>query len=164
MEEKEYPPINEKIKARRLELGLRDVEVARQTRLSIYEYGDIESHAHEVFLVAPLYHVKKLCTALKMDFFMLFEQSCAFCEGGVPHMDDYWMRRSSLVRKKREALGLSAEELGDSVGFYGTEIELMETYTAHLESWVIENIFELATQLQIPPQVFLDIQCPKCGY
>ncbi len=163
MEEKQYPPINEKIKARRLELGLSDVEAGHQARQSIYEYGDIESYADEVFVVVALYHVKKLCSAQKMDFFTVFETPCAFCEDGVTHMDDYWLRRDSLVRKKRKALSLSTEEIRDSVGFYGTEIELIETYTAHLESWVIENIFELAAQLQIPAQVLLDIQCPKCG-
>lgn len=164
MEERWYPPINKKIEARRLELEFSDVEVAHHARLSIYEYGDIEFHAHEVFLVAPLYHVKRLCVVLKMDFFTLFEMPCVFCETGVAHLDDYWLRRDSLVRKKREALALSTEELGDKVGFYGTEIELIETYTAHLESWVIENILELAAQLQIPSQVLLDVQCPKCGY
>lgn len=163
MEEKQYPPINEKIKARRLELGLRDLEAARQARQSIYEYGDIESYADEVFVVVPLYHVKKLCSVLKTNFFTLFEIPCAFCEEGATHQDDYWLRRDFLVHKKREALGLSTEELGDRVGFYGTEIELIETYTAHLESWVIENILELAAQLQIPSQVLLDVQCPTCG-
>jgi hypothetical protein len=163
MDEKQYPPINERIRARRLELGFSDVEMAHQARLSIYEYGDVEAHADEVFVVVPLYHVKKLCGVLKTDFFTLFETHCAFCEEGMVHPEDYWLRRDSLVRKKREALGLSTAELGDKIGFYGTEIELIETYTAHLESWVIENIFELATQLQIPPQVLLDIWCPKCG-
>lgn len=163
MEEKQYPHINEKIKMRRLELGLSDVEVAHQANMTIYEYGDVEAHADEIFVVVPLYHVKKLINVLKTDFFNLFSMPCAFCEEGITHLDDYWLRRNLLVRKKREMLGLSTQELGDKVGFYDTEIELIETYVAHLESWVIENIFELATQLQIPPQVLLDIQCQKCS-
>jgi hypothetical protein len=164
MKDRQYPPINKKIEARRLELGLSDVEVARQARLSIYEYGDIESHNYEVFLVTPLYHVKKLCSVLETDFFTLFDTSCAFCVEGMTHVDDFWLRRDSLIRKKRGALGLSAEELGDMIGFYETEIELIETYTAHLESWVIENIFKLSAQLVMPPQVLLDVQCLKCGF
>jgi len=162
MEEKQYPQINEKIKQRRLELGLTDSEVARQTNMTIYEYGDVESHADEIFVVVPLYHVKKLINTLKTDFFDLFSIPCAFCEDGFTHFDEYWLRRNSLVKKKREMLGLSTDELGDKVGFFQTEIELVETYVAHLESWVIENIFHLANQLQIPPQVLLDIHCHKC--
>lgn len=163
MEEKQYRPINEKIKARRRELGLSDVETAHQARLSIYEYGDIECYADEVFVVVPLYHIKKLCAVLKTDFFTLFEIPCAFCDEGATCLDDYWLRRSALIRKKREALGLSTEELGDKVGFYGAEIYLMETYTAHFESWVIRNISDLAEHLQIPFQVLLDVQCPRCA-
>ena len=163
MEEKQYPRINEKIKVRRLELELTDAEVAHKTNMSIYEYGDVEAHADEIFVVVPLYHVKKLVNVLKTDFLDLFSMTCAFCEDGAAHLDDYWIRRNLLVQKKREMLGLSTEELGGKVGFYDTEIELIETYVAHLESWVIENIFDLAVQLQIPPQVLLDIQCQKCN-
>lgn len=162
MEERRYPLINEKIEARRLELGLSDVEVAHQIRLSIYEYGDIEYYADEIFRVIPLYHVKKLCKILQIDFFTLFEKPCVFCEEGATDVDDNFLRRDLLIHKKRETLGLSKEELGNRLGFYGAEIDLIETYTAHLESWVIENIFELAIQLQIPYQVLLDIQCQKC--
>ena len=87
---------------------------------------------------------------------------CDFCKDDSQQFDDYWLRRNLLVKKKREMLGLSTHELGDKVGFYHTEIELVETYVAHLESWVIENIFHLSTELQIPPQVLLDIHCHQC--
>jgi hypothetical protein len=163
MNEKLYPQVNKKIKLRRLELDLTDVQIAHQTNMTIYEYGDVEQHAHEIFDVVPLYHVKKLVSSLKADFFELFSMSCAFCDEGADHLDDYWLSRSCLVKKKREALGLSTEELGDKVGFYGKAIELMEAYVAHLESWVIENIFNLATELKVPPQILLDIRCHKCN-
>ncbi len=107
MEEAHYFPINEKIKNRRLELRLNDVEAAYQIRQSIYEYGDIESYADEIFVVVPLYHIKKLCSTLKMDFFTLFEIPFVFCEEGETYLNDYLLSRDLLVRKKREALGLS---------------------------------------------------------
>lgn len=162
MEEKTYPPVNARIAERRLELGLSDTEVAHRSRLTVYEFGDVESHADEAFVVVPLYHMKKICGTLKLDFLSLFEIQCAFCEG-APFLDDYWSGRDLLVRKKREELGLSEEQLGDRLGFHGTEIGLLETYTAHLESWVVENILGLANQLQIPPQVLLDVECRVCG-
>jgi transcriptional regulator with XRE-family HTH domain len=162
MQERQYSPINEKIKARRLELGFSDLEVAHRIHQSIYEYGDIESQAEELFTVVPLYHVKKLCDILRTDYFVFFEKSCAFCKENITHLDEYWLPRDLLVRKKRNDLKISPEELGDKVGFYRNEIELIETYTAHLESWVIDNIIVLASQLSIPLQVLLDIQCPNC--
>lgn len=161
MEEKAYPLVNAKIRDRRLELGLSDTEVAYRARLNIYEFRDVEAHADEAFVVVPLYHLKKICTTLKMDFLGLFEIPCAFC-GGAPFLDDYRLRRDVLVRKKREELALSAEQLGDKIGFHGAEIELLETYTAHLESWVIEHILDLGHQLGIPPQVLLDVECQAC--
>ena len=156
-------PINEKIKTRRLELKLSEAAAAHQARLSIYEYGDIECYADEVFTSVPLYHVKKICTSLKIDFLAFLEIPCAFCSDKKDHSDDYWLRRNSLIKKRREIIGLSPEDLGNKVGFNSKEVDLIETYTAHLESWAIEKIFELAAQIQIPPQVLLDVQCQTCG-
>ena len=156
-------PVNEKIRARREELKLSDIDLARSTRLSIYEYGDVEQHSDEIHLVVPLYHVKKICEVLRLPFLELFGFPCAFCGEGVPHHDDYWLSRSSLVERRRKALGISIDELGDRAGFKGLEMRNVETYTAHLESWAIDNILELSAALQIPGQVLLDIRCPRCG-
>lgn len=163
MAQDEFPPINDKIEARRIALGLSDVDVAHKVNLSIYEYGDVEQHREEVFVAVWLYHIKKLCPVLQLNYFELFEMPCAFCEQGVPHHDDYWLHRDEIVQKRREALGLSREELEEKAGFYSNVIVLVETYTAHLESWVIDDIGKLADTLQIPRQVLLDVQCPRCG-
>jgi DNA-binding XRE family transcriptional regulator len=163
MVQDEFPPINKKIEARRTALGLSVVDVAHKVNLSIYEYGDIEYHADEIFIAVPLYHIKKLCRVLQLDYFELFEMPCAFCEQGMPQHEDYWLHRDELAQRRRESLGLSREELRDQVDVYDCPIELIESYTAHLESWVIINIYELADTLQIPRQVLLDVQCPRCG-
>lgn len=153
---------NEKIKLRREELGLTDSEGARLSGLSIYEYGDVESYKDEIFNVVPLYHIKKLCLGLKVDFLTLFEMPCAFCQGDK-YLMDYILHRNELIKKKREESGLSIETLGDKVGFFPIEIQNLETYTAHLESWVLDNIFKLSSVLKIPSQILIDVKCPKCG-
>jgi len=158
-----YPVINEKIKLLRLQLNLSESEVARRIRQSIYEYGDIESHPSEIFSVVPVYHIKKLCTVLQTDIFKLFDISCSFCEENTTQHEDYFLRRDLLIHKRRNELGITSEELGDKIGFYENEIILIETYTAHLESWVLENISELANQLKIPLQILLDIECKNCN-
>jgi transcriptional regulator with XRE-family HTH domain len=153
----------DKIKEQRKKLGLTDLDVARKTKLSICEYGDIESYADEIFSVVPLYHVKKLCAVLEFDFLIFFKIACAFCEENKPYREEYYLSRSDVVRIRRNTMNLSTDELGDKVGFYGIAIENIETYTAHLESWVIDNILELSCQLEVPFQILLDIKCSKCG-
>lgn len=163
MDGKVYPAINKEIEARRRRLGLRDIDVAYNARLSIHEYGDLEQYSHELFDVVPLYHVKKVLRNLEFDWFKLFDLRCVFCDEGAADDEDYWLRRSVLVQKRRNSLGLSRDELGDRIGFEAWEIERVEMYTAHLESWVIENILKLASEIAVPPQMLLDVQCLKCG-
>jgi hypothetical protein len=98
MEENQYPPINEKIKTRRLELGLRDVELAQRTGLSIYQYGDLEDYPDYIFLVAPLYYVKKVCGVLRVNLLSLFGMHCAFCEDHIPYLEDYRSWRCTLAK------------------------------------------------------------------
>lgn len=154
--------VNQKIKSRRIELGLRDTEVADQAGFSIYQYGGLEDEADYVYSVAPLYYVKKLCKVLDLNLLALFDLECAFCTGRFVYENDYRCWRSTLVNKRRESAGFSLEQLGDKVGFNATEIELIETYVAHLESWVIANILQLSGHLYLPPQILLDVQCSAC--
>lgn len=155
--------VNKKIKAHRQELGLTDVVVAKQVGLSIHEYGDIEQHDHEVYDVAHLRAVKKICEVLKVDFLELFDMKCAFCEEGNEYLADYTLPRNELIRKRRTEMGISQEELGDRVGFYEVEVQNLEGKPDHLETWVIENIKELSTVINVPLQVLLNVKCKKCG-
>ncbi len=162
MEKKQYSALSKEIKSRRLKLRLDDIFVAHQARLSIHEYYDIEAYSDELFSVVPLYHVKKICGILKLDFLSLFDIPCVFCNKATPHIEDYWLNRASLVHKKRIAMNLSEKDLANMVGFDEKEIKYIETYSAHLESWVIDNVIKLAEQIDIPPQILLDVQCSKC--
>ena len=155
--------VNERIALRRKELGLTDVETARRCGLSISEYDDIERYAEEIFELVPLHSVKRLCDVLQVDFFDLFEIPCAFCEGGKSFVEEYRLPRSEVIRKRREAKGWSADELGDRVGFYEVEIHKLEQEQGHLESWRLDSIKELAAEIEVPLQVLLGVKCRKCG-
>jgi transcriptional regulator with XRE-family HTH domain len=156
--------VTKKIVTRRKELGFTDKEVASQCGLSIHEYYDIELHSDEIFTVTSLRSVKKLCSILKFDFFELFEIPCAFCEENKAFAEEYRLPRNELIRKRRDWKGLSAEELGDRIGFHQAEIHKLETDPEHLESWPLSFILELASQLDAPIQVLLALRCKSCNW
>jgi hypothetical protein len=105
---------HEKIKHRRLELGLSDVEVARSSGLSIHEYFDVELHRGEVLEVTNLKNVKQLCTVLQLDPFDIVGLECAFCSG-TPFLSEYLLPRNEIVRHRRLAKGWSTKDLGDVI-------------------------------------------------
>jgi hypothetical protein len=154
--------ISGKIGRRRAELGLLDVDVAQRSKMTVYEYGDIESHSDELVSVPPLYHVKKLLNVLQLDLLDTIGLECTFCKLPELRLKYAGKPRSLIVLEQREAKRFDRKQLGDMIGFYEDEIRLIETYTAHLESWVIENIIKLAESLTIPPQVLLDVECVTC--
>jgi DNA-binding XRE family transcriptional regulator len=155
--------VHEKINARRQELGLNDMEVSERIGLSIYEYGDVEQHSDEIFLVTELRYVKKLCKLLNFDFFELFDKRCTFCGKTHHYSDEFILPRNKLIHKKREEMGLSAEALGDQIGFEEWLINDMEADPDFLEKWPLKYIKNLSNMINIPFQILLSIKCKKCG-
>lgn len=153
---------NEKIKARRLELGLSDVEVARSSGLSIHEYFDIELHANEVLEVTHLRNVRELCVTLKLDAFDLLDLECAFCAGTL-FLSDYLLPRNKIVERRRLAKGWSVEDLADRIGFHNEIIDQMESDPNQLDLWSPDLVKQLAIQLDVAPQILLGIKCPVCN-
>jgi DNA-binding XRE family transcriptional regulator len=154
---------NEKIKARRQELGFKDSEIADQISVSWNEYFDIELHEHEIFQVAELRRVKRLCQVLNFEFSELFEMRCPFCGEGKQYLKDYSLPRNELIHKKRTEMGLSASEFGDRIGFEEAAINDMEKDPNYLERWPIDFVKDLSRVIDVPVQILLNIKCGKCG-
>lgn len=154
--------MNQRIKHQRERLGLTKLKVADASRLSIHQYDDIEAYADELIESVPLYFVKKLCAALELNLIDLVTEGCAFCVDPASYGDAYNAWRSTLVKRCRDDLSLTQEQLGEKVGFASAEIDLIESYPAHLESWGLSNIETLADALRVPEQVLLDVRCPAC--
>jgi DNA-binding XRE family transcriptional regulator len=154
---------NEKIAARRQELGLTKQELANQLGLPLKAYHDLELHSDEIYTVTELREAKGISNILKLDFFDLFKLKCAFCDEDISYAEIFSLPRNELIAIKREEMSLSTEELGDQVGFYGAEIEKLENDPAHLETWPIDFIKDLATVIDVPLQILLNIKCKKCG-
>jgi transcriptional regulator with XRE-family HTH domain len=155
--------ITNKLKTRRQELGLKEADIARLTGLSWNEYFDIELHPDEIFTVTKLYQVKKICEVLNLDFFELFEMKCIFCEDGKKYDNIYSIPVNELIKKRREEMGISREELGDRIGFYEVEIENLENNPDHLKTWTLDYIKDLSKEIDVPLQVLLKVRCSKCG-
>lgn len=154
--------INEKIKLRRKKNGLTDLEVAAQVGLTIHEYCDVEWHPDEIFTVTELREVKKLCEVLQLEFLDLFDMVCAFCDESKPFPQEYLLPRNELLRTTRTRIGLSAEELGDRIGFEEVAIIQMERDPDYLETWSIDLIKALSNETGVPLQVLLNVKCRKC--
>ncbi len=155
--------VNGRIVARRRELGLGKLETARICQLSIQEYDDIESYDDAVTGVALLAQVKKVCAVLKLDLDELFELRCAFCKEGKSFAHEYRLPRGELIRQRRAVKKWTARQLADRVGFHETEINNLETDVERIESWVIDDIRQLAVELEVPAQILLGITCRECG-
>lgn len=143
-------------------MGLKDLDVADFIGVNIDYYCDIEWYDHEISTVALLQEAKKLFDILKLDFFEMVDMKCSFCELHEPFEQDYLLERNELIKKKRESLSLTREQLGDIVGFYEIAIVEMENDPEFLEEWVIFNILRLAKILSTPPQILFDVKCKKC--
>ncbi len=155
---------HERIGARRRERGISETEAAQRSGISFNEYWDIEHQAEEAVEGADLWQVKRVCAALGLDLLELFDIKCAFCEEHQPFRQEYLLPRNDLVRKTREALGITASELGDRLGFFETSISEMETNPEFLESWSINLNLALASELKLPVQMLLGVRCRKCGH
>ncbi|CAI8791877.1 protein of unknown function [Methylocaldum szegediense] len=60
-----------------------------------------------------------------MNCLELFELPCIYCKEGQIGIDDQ-LPRNELIRKRREELGFTANELADQVGYYGMSIEAID--------------------------------------
>jgi transcriptional regulator with XRE-family HTH domain len=156
-------PVKRVIKAARERLGLTLDDTATQSGLSWNEYFDVELHGDEAFTVVHLRHLKKLCEVLQLGLLNLFGIECAFCgrheqAAAVPPVP-----RDKLIRTRREAFGLTQDQVGDLIGFETVAIVDMEKDPDFLERWSVELIVELAGYLELPVQVLLGVRCSKCG-
>jgi len=144
--------INEKIKARRELLELTDTDVVEKTNISIDEYYDIEAYPDEVFTVTYLSELKQLFIVLDFDLFELFKLPPFFPFRKEERNLEFAHKlpRHRLIKKRREELKLSEEELGSIIGFYPKAITEMEQDENFLESWTLELIIKLAKALKLP--------------
>jgi DNA-binding XRE family transcriptional regulator len=154
--------LNEKIKQRRLELGLTTNEAAKKSGLSIHEYADVEDYPDEMTSVLQLSDVRNICKALNIDFQELFKNEATYVQG---ELDDEMAMLSlnELVRNKRESANITREELGERLDFYEQAIVDIESDPKFLNGWSFELVAKLCAELKIPTPVIFDKLWPYGG-
>jgi transcriptional regulator with XRE-family HTH domain len=153
--------IYEKIKNRRKELGLTDVEVSKRIGFQEFsEYMDVEFNDNEITDVWAIKNVKVLCRILKFDYFDLFDSKCAFCENDEIYLEEYKLPRNELLIKKRMDLGLSQMDLGDKVGW---DIGPLEKSDREFDESPIMEMTDIINKIKVPIQILYGAKCKKCG-
>jgi len=132
---------------KRKSLGLSDEDVATRCNLSIYEYGDIESHADELITNISLATVRRICTTLQLQ---LSDLLAAENISAVPDNTHHPGRsRSDLLRHTRLALGKTMGEIAEAIGFDAAAIEKGEIEDSYLETLPIQVLIDWAALLRL---------------
>ncbi len=147
--------LNKLIKERRIELGLTDRNLAKLAGLSIHEYADIEDDPTEAITVLPLKDLRNICTVLRLNLSTLLRCAEILNDENSNNTLEL-MPLNELIKKQRETLGLTMDELGDKIGFYEQAILDMESSCDYLEGWSIDLICHLCTELRIPLSVVIN--------
>jgi transcriptional regulator with XRE-family HTH domain len=155
--------IADKILKRRQQLGLRDVDVAKQSGIGIDAYWDIEHNPDELS-ITEISDIKKISEILDLDVIRLLEIQCDFCSSKTAYASDYRLPRNELIRKRRIERGLTTDKLGEEVGFYEIEIKRLENEPERIESWRLEFVQSLSESLGIPLPILLGVKCSQCGH
>lgn len=140
---------HQRIKARRLELGLSESAVAQRIGIGIDAYCDVEQHADEFFTVVNLETARALCRVLDLDL----EELVGFVTKGAIGISDVSERKSrhELIRCGREAAGLSRAAVAEHLGFDEETIEDWESDPNAVDRYPIELLVELADLLRLAP-------------
>jgi hypothetical protein len=156
--------VGRKLQMRRVALGLRVESAAQAVALSPESYAlQLEHNDRELFASFGLAELKRVCTALDLGFFDLFDMGCDFCGHQREYLAEFRLPRHELVRRRRLAHGWSCEALGDRIGLYEDAIRELESFPEEIESWPLELIEPLAYELHLPAQVILKAPCPRCA-
>ena len=147
---------HERVRQARERAGLSQAEAAARCGMSIDAYRDVEAHADEFISAISLTTAKAICAALGLavtDLVML-EPLGAHLRPTLS-ADFLGFPRRTVVKRAREALGLSISEVATAIGFEEVAIERAETDDDHLDTLPIQVLAELAARLQLPLYILI---------
>jgi transcriptional regulator with XRE-family HTH domain len=142
----------DKIKRRRMTLGLTDGQVAKAANLTVHQYADVEQHEHEFRTQLELREAKRICHVLGLSLGDLLEVPNASQEG-LRALES--LTRAEIVKTRREAVGLSIRQMSDELGFEESVLEKIESDPDFLESMPIDFVLTLSNLIKVPNQVLL---------
>ena len=150
---------SQKIILARERLGLSQLDVSRETGITISEICDIEDYDNEIYSVSDIEDVKKLLTFLKLNFMDFFNIKCVFCSGKYSVCECFF---EDLFENKMNENSLTIKKLANSVGFEEIVIKKIKYDKSYLSKWSLELVKDFSEAIDIPIQILLDLKCPKC--
>ena len=142
------------IAERREALGMGEEELAR--RVGIGENQDLEGYSNEFISTFSLAEGRRLASVLRIDLRRLLGiEDCDDCPSMAAHPEWSTMPRHTLIRTRREELGLSPADSGDRTLFTKKEIKTLERTPESAEDVGIANLMNLAADLGVPVCLFL---------
>lgn len=138
---------NERVKERRLGLGLTENEIASRLGISVSAYADLEDYEHEIFDQVSVARANQLCAILGLD---LCDLLGIRGDGAPSSINDE--NRSTMVRSARDRLKLSTAALAESTGFAASMIESLERDDPSIdEQCPVRFMLDVASALAISP-------------
>jgi hypothetical protein len=166
------------------ELGLDEDDVAGRAQLSGETYnllGSIDDR--EFYEVYELSKIKRVVDALELNLLDLLGLKCVFCAKDLEQWRDLaGLPRNEIIRRRREELGLSKEDLLAKLGWTqwfaehsGPEYEpgwaegIMREYRAMedspdcIERLILDDVMHVAEGgIEVPAQLLLGVTCARC--
>ena len=139
------------IRQTRERAGLSQDEVAGRVGLSFNNYFDVELYDDEFVTVLAVSQARVLCRqlGLRLAEVLASEPLEADLSSQLPP-DLAGLPRHVLLRKRRESLGMSIEEVAFAIGFEEVAVDYIETDDNYLDTLSITVVAELSIKLNLP--------------
>jgi transcriptional regulator with XRE-family HTH domain len=133
-------------------------ELAARVGLTVSEYSDVEAHPDEFIEVIATAEARALCNELRLRLVDLVgvEMSDTDLFAGQ-QWGQVASSRSTLLRHRRESLGVSIAEMAFAIGFDEAAVEQIERDELYLDSLPIAVVAEVSKKLNLPLANLLEL-------
>lgn len=141
--------ISDTLKAKRLTMGLSELELARAAGITLDSYWDIENHDEEILVSVSFEEASKICNKLELD---LIDLLCV-CNPLLPLLMESNCEKEivgSWFLERRLALGWSVEELSEFLEFDLEFVKDLDTTPSKWVSLSISDLIRLCLCLKTP--------------
>jgi transcriptional regulator with XRE-family HTH domain len=144
---------NERIRTRRLKLGLSETSVASSVGMGIHAYCDLEQHADEFRSAVDLRTAREICRVLGLTLEEFLDIPTRL--GVEPKSVCSPLPRGERIARARESVGLTRFDIADRLGFDESAIEVLESDSCAIDRYPIEFLLDLTKLLGMPPGALL---------
>lgn len=162
-----------------LGLGMEEVDARAQVGIAVDDLVESADDA-EFYGVWGLWMVKRVVDALELSLLDVLELKCILCEKDQQRWHQLaGLPRNEIIRRRREELGLSKEDLLTKLGWtqwYAETVrperpwveDVMRDYRAmedspdSIEELNLDDVMHVAQGIEVPARLLLGVRCPRC--